>query len=221
VSTETTTTGTVFAPLSPKTNRGRRRSMTTWLVFGLIGLMMGVTWAAGVATSSATVDVAGAAAAASVFGEASTGGGTSAYDGLITADTALEIDLLGKWGVIAADTPIFDVDLSAEMGTYFSEIYLTNSPGGWSALQIEFRLVEKACADALPADWAAPAATAVMVIEDADAFASFTGLSGGDSACIGVQAIAKANDTAGTFMRAANGATPTAPEFAAILNRSS
>ena len=203
-----------------KEHRGRRRA-TAWIAFGLIGLMMGVTWAAGVTTSSATVDTENAAAAAAVFGEASTGGGTSAFDGLITADTVLEIDLLGNWGVIAADTPIFDVDLSGETGTFFAEVYLTNTPSGWSALQIEFRQVAKACADALPADWAAPAATSVMVVENADAFASFTGLSGGGSACIGIQAIARANDANGTFMRVANGATPTAPEFAAIINRSS
>jgi hypothetical protein len=220
VTTEKTHDGMAVEPYSPKTDRGRRRA-TTWFAFGLMGLMLGVTWAAGVTTSSATINTEGATAAATVFGTASTGAGTSAYDGLITADTGLQIDLVGHWGVIAADTPIFNVDLSGQTGTFFAEVYLTNAPSGWSVLQIEFRQVDKACADALPADWAAPAATSVMVLETVDAFASFTGLTGGSSACIGVQGIAKANDAKGTFMRIANGWTPTAPEFAAIINRSS
>ena len=123
--------------------------------------------------------------------------------------------------MIAADTPMFDVDLSAESGTFFTEIYLTNSPSGWSALQFEFRLVNKACADAVAADWASPAASSVMVVETVDAFASFTGMSSGGQACIGIQEIAKANESSGTFIRRANGSTPTAPEVAVVLNRSS
>ena len=210
--------GPVLEPLGRRRS-GRRRTMT-WMVFGLIGLMMGVTWAAGTAASSASVDLGNAEAAAAIFGSESSGGGTSAYDGLITADTALEIDFVGKWGAIAADTPMFDIDLSGETGTFFAEVYLTNEPSGWSALHIEFLLVEKACADATATDWDGATAS-VMVIEDVDAFAAFSGLSGGGSACIGVEAIAKANDQTGTFMRYANGATPTAPEFVALLNRSS
>lgn len=219
MSTERIAEGPGFESRTP--HRRPRRRLAAWLAFGLFGLMMGITWAAGVATSSATVDLAGATEAATLFGTASSGSGTSQYDGLITADTALEIDLVGKWGSIAADTPMFDIDLSGQTGTFYSEIYLTNTPSGWSVLQIEFLMVAKACADTTAADWAAPDATSVMVFETVDAFAAFDGLASGGSACIGVGATSKANDPNGSFMRYANGATPTAPDFAAILNRSS
>lgn len=204
----------------PARGRRSRRRIYTWIIFGLVGLMTGATWAAGVTSSTASVDTAGAAAAASIFGTSSGAAPSSSYTGLISENTALTIDLTGNWGRIDADTPVFDVDLSAVTGTYYFEVYLTNTPGGWAAFQIEFRSVAKACADAVAADWASPAASSVMIVENADAFASFDSLAGGTEHCIGVQAIARANDANGTFMRVANGSTPTAPAFAAVLNRS-
>jgi hypothetical protein len=192
-----------------------------WMIFGLVGLMMGITWAAGIATSNASIDTAGASQAAAIFGTASASGETSQYDGLVTADTALEIGLNGRWGTIAADTAMFDVDLSSKSGSYFVEVFLSDAPSGWSAFHLELLQVDKACADAGAADWASPAASSVMVMEDVDSFVSFDSLAGGSTYCLGVQATSKANDAGGTFIRLANGATPTAPGFGALLNRES
>ena len=203
-------------------NRKGRRRLLTWIAFGLFGLITGVIWAVGIATSSATVDVAGAAAAPQVFGTASGAAPASVYVGLVAEDTALTIDFIGSWGVVDADTAMFDVDLSAQSGTFFTEVYLTNNPTGWAALQLEFRQVNKACTDPTlaAADWASPDAASVMVIESEDAYAIFGSLAGGGNFCLGIQAISKANDQNGTFIRRPSGGSPVAPAFAAVLNRS-
>ena len=202
----------------------RRRRTLTWLAFGLVGLIMGVVWAVGIATSTAAVDTAGATAAAQVFGDAPPAAGTSQYAGLVSENTALTIGFSGTWGKVNADTGMFDVNLTAQSGTYFVAVYLNNNATGWSVLQLEFLQVNKTCAAALPADWAAPAATSVMVVETEDAWAVFPSLSSGAGAnyCIGIEAITpKANDTAGTYIRRPSpSSSPTAPTFVAMLNRS-
>ncbi len=202
----------------------RRRRVRTWLAFGLVGLIMGVVWAVGLATSTATVDTAGATPAAQIFGTAPGAAGTSQYAGLVTENSALTIGFSGSWGKIDSDTGMFDVDLTAETGTYFVAVYLNNNPTGWTVLQLEFRQVNKTCATAVAADWATPAATSVMVVESEDAWAVFPSLASGAGAsyCIGIQAITpKANDSAGTYIRRPSaGSSPTAPVFVAILNRS-
>ena len=65
---------------------------------------------------------------------------------------------------------MFDVDLTAEMGTYFEAVYLNNNTTGWSVLNMEFKQVNKTCATTGASDWAAPHATSVMVVETEDAW---------------------------------------------------
>ncbi len=201
--------------------RRRRRRARTWLAFGLMGLMMGVVWAVGIATSTAIVDVAGAAPAGQVFGTADPAAGVSQYAGLVIEDTPLTIGFQGSWGNIAVDTPMFDVDLTGLTGTYFVAVYLNNNATGWSVLQLEFLQVNKACADTLTGDWAAPDATSVMVIETEDAWAIFPSLASGFDYCFGLEDITpKANDEAGTYIRRPGSSSPVAPVFIALLNRS-
>jgi hypothetical protein len=201
--------------------RRRRRTMA-WALFGLIGLLMGVIWAVGFATSTAVIDGTIEENAAKVFGTPPGAAPTSEYDGLIAADTPLTIGFKGTWGKIPSDTPMFNVDLTGQSaGTFFTTVYLTNNPTGWSALQIEFRQVNLACSATTASDWASPDATSVMVVETEDAYATFNSLAPGGDYCIGVQATPKADDPNGTFMRRPSAATnPVAPEFAATLNRS-
>lgn len=205
------------------TRRRRRRRARSWLAFGLVGLMMGVVWAVGIATSTATVDTAGATAAAQVFATAPPAASASQYAGLVAENTAVTIGFAGTWGNIAADTGMFDVTLTAETGTYFMAVFLNNDATGWAALQLEFAQVNKTCAAAVAGDWLAPAATSVMVIETADAWAVFPSLASGAGAdyCIGIAAATpKANDTAGTYIRRPSpSADPTAPVFVAMLGR--
>jgi len=205
------------------TRRRRRSRARTWLAFGLVGLMMGAVWAVGIATSTATVDAAGATVAAQVFNTAPPVASASQYAGLVAESNAVVIDFAGTWGLIAADADMFDVTLTAETGTYFVAVFLNNDATGWAALQLEFAQVNKTCLAALPADWATPAATSVMVIETADAWAVFPALASGvgKDYCIGIAAATpKANDTAGTYIRRPSGsADPTPPVFIALLGR--
>ena len=204
------------------TRRLRRRRARTWLAFGLVGLMMGVVWAVGIATSTATVDAAGATVAAQVFNTAPPAASASQYATLVAESNAVTIDFAGTWGLIAADADMFDVTLSGEAaGTYFVAVFLNNDATGWAALQLEFAQVNKTCATTVPADWASPVATSVMVIETADAWAVFPSLAFGTDYCIGIAAATpKANDTAGTYIRRPSGsADPTPPVFVALLGR--
>lgn len=207
--------------VAAETRRLRRRRTRTWLAFGLVGMMMGAVWAVGIATSAVTLDIAGAEDPDQVFGTAPGTAGTSQYAGLVTEDTALEIKFKGTWGKIDADTPIFEVDLTAETGTFFLAIYLNNNPSGWAALQLEWLQMNSACASA---DFTSPDATSVMVIEDEDAWAVYEGLASGAGStyCIGIADTGgKANDSAGTYIkRPSKSSSPTAPEFVGILNRS-
>jgi len=208
--------------LQAGTRSRRRRRSLTWLAFGLVGLIMGAVWAVGLATSTSALG--STATATQVFGTEPPAAGTSQYAGLVTADTVLTIAFSGTWGDIAADTPMFDVNLTAETGTYFVAVYLNNNATGWSVLNLEFRQVNKTCATTGASDWASPAATSVMVVETEDAWAVFPSLASGAGAdyCIGIEAITpKANDTAGTYIRKPSpGSSPTAPVFVAMLNRS-
>ncbi|MEE9298383.1 MAG: hypothetical protein V3V29_05035 [Acidimicrobiia bacterium] len=223
---EVTTGGPTSSAMDAEagTRRRRRRRARTWLAFGLVGLIMGVVWAVGIATSTAVVDTAGAAPAAQVFGTADPAAGTSQYAGLVSENSALTIGFTGSWGRVDADTGMFDVNLTSLSGTYFVAVYLNNNATGWSVLQLEFRQVNKTCAAALAADWAAPAATSVMVVETEDSWAIFPSLTSGVGAnyCFGIQAITpKANDEAGTYIRRpGSGSSPTAPVFIGLLNRS-
>ena len=208
--------------LKAGTRSRRRRRSLTWLAFGLVGLIMGAVWAVGLATSTSALG--STATATQVFGTEPPAAGTSQYAGLVTANTALTIAFNGTWGKVDADTPMFDVDLTAETGTYFVAVYLNNNATGWSVLNLEFKQVDKTCAATVAADWVTPAATSVMVVETEDAWAVFPTLASGAGKdyCFGIQLITpKANDTAGTYIRKPSpGSSPTAPVFVAMLNRS-
>jgi len=199
------------------TRRLKRRRTRTWLVFGLVGLMMGAVWAVGIASSSGAIG--SSTAAAEVFGAAPGAEPTSGYAGLVTAETALTIGFSGSWGVVAADTGMFEVDLTLETaGTFFLGVFLDNNPTGWTALQLDFVQVNTACA---AVDFSTPIDNSVMVIETEDAWAEFPSLAFGNTYCIGIAAATpKANDSAGTYIRRPGGGSPTAPNFVAVLNRS-
>ena len=191
---------------------------------GAVFVMTAVMFVGFLGIAAATADTGGATAAAQVFATSPPAASGSQYAGLVSENTALTIGFSGTWGNVAADTGMFDVDLTAETGTYFVAVYLNNNATGWSVLQLEFLQVNKTCAAAGAADWDSPAATSVMVVETEDAWAVFPSLASGAGAdyCIGIQAITpKANDTDGTYIRRPSpGSTPTALIFVAMLGRS-
>jgi hypothetical protein len=205
--------------LKAGTRSRRRRRSLTWLAFGLVGLIMGAVWAVGLATSTSAIG--STATATQVFGTAPVAAGTSQYAGLVTVDTALTISFAGTWGKIDTDTAMFEVDLTAETGTYFVAVYLNNNATGWSALNLKFLQVDTVCSSA---DFSSPIASSVMVVETEDAWAVFPTLASGATKtyCFGIEAITpKANDETGTYIRKPSpGSSPTAPVFVALLNRS-
>ncbi len=101
--------------LKAGTRSRRRRRSLTWLAFGIVGLIMGAVWAVVLATSTSAIG--STATATQVFGTPPVAAGTSQYAGLVTVDTALTIAFAGTWGKIDADTPMFEVDLTAQTGT--------------------------------------------------------------------------------------------------------
>ncbi len=209
-------TSSAIRQVAKAQRRGWRRTLT-WVAFGLVGLMIGEIWAVGIASSTTTLNTSGGTVAPQVFGTPP----ALEYAGLVTARSPLTIGFQGKWGEIDDDTPMFNVDLSGQSGTFVTTVYLTNSPPGWSPLQLEFRQVNKACSDPTlsSSDWASPVASSVMVVESADADATFRSLAGGGQYCIGIEAIVPANDPTGSFIRRPLvSSTPAAPSFVAILS---
>ena len=204
--------------LKAGTRSRRRRRSLTWLAFGLVGLIMGAVWAVGLATSTSAIG--STATATQIFGTAPPAAGTSQYAGLVTAEAPpLTIAFAGTWGKIDADTPMFEVDLTGQTGTYFVAVYLNNNVTDWSVLNLKFLQVDTDCT---APDWTTPAATSVMVVETEDAWAVFPSLAAGATYCFGIEAITpKANDETGTYIRKPSpGSSPTAPVFVAMLNRS-
>jgi len=205
--------------LKAGTRSRRRRRSLTWLAFGLVGLIMGAVWAVGLATSTSALG--STATATQVFGTPPVAAGTSQYATLVTAKTSLTIAFAGTWGKIDTDTAMFEVNLTAQTGTYFVALYLDNNATGWSALNLKFLQVDTACSSA---DFSSPIASSVMVVETEDAWAVFPTLAsgGGKTYCFGIEAITpKANDETGTYIRKPSpGSSPTAPVFVALLNRS-
>lgn len=202
------------------------RRATSWSMFGIAGLALTATWASGVAggTSTAGTPTAGAGITATA-----PSAGASVYASKVTSVTALSIDYTGRWGVIAAATPMFKVDLAGFEGTFFVEVALGNMPVGFAALEVKFVKAVSGDGTCDAADVAAGISPSVLSADNADATALFTGIAvtaasdTDDTHCIGVPAATPfANDSSGTFIRRATTAsTPaTHPNFVAVLNRS-
>jgi hypothetical protein len=211
-----------------RTARRKRRRTFAWAIFGLVGVAIGAVWAAGLATSETQPGTE--TAAPNVVGSTNPFP-ASRFDGLVTTNSNLTIGFSGLWGVVAADTPMFNFDATTLAdGTYFATVYLNATPAGWEQIQIKFLIVPKSCTTAVAGDWTTAAGGtanqnySVVALDVADAKATFNNLAvagGDDQFCIGVQNIAKANDTAGTFLRRPSASvTPTMPSFIAAANQS-
>lgn len=224
------------------TSRPRRKRALLWGLFGLTGILMSTAWATGFASSDTQID--GTNAADDVFGEsAAQPHSPSPYQGLVTNPGNLAITFDGLWGVIEDPAAVFAVDLSGRDASeeFFVDIYLRNQPTGWSSAQLKW-VMDTGCdvadpdtagitaADAAAAtDQRGDGAPKVMNITSTDAHVAFADLAGGETYCFGVAAAVPASQDAtttgttfgGNFLtRPDVGATPTEPEFTAIVNRS-
>lgn len=220
---------------------GHSKRLTSFAAFGVAGVMLTATWAAGVASSPAANSTAGAGAAI-VAGAPASGTDRFASAVALGPDTALTVNFSGRWGLVpntaanpTVDYELFDIDLSNasfDTGTYFVEVGIlpTPLPAGFTAIQVEWFIDDVACAtsDFTPdVDYTGAAGTVdfvTMYADTVDNSVVFPSLTDdiGPNFCVGVKATgaAIANDTDGTFIRrAASGAwAGTMPTFVAIVN---
>lgn len=198
----------------------RRRRLTLWGAFALLGIMLGAVWAAGFA---------------SVDGQAGTTQGSdpvalepgtdssSTLAGAVTGSGTFDIDWKGRKGAVA-DQNLFEVDLSGKTGTYFLEVAQTEDldNAGWTTLQLGLRSVAKASGSCADSDMNSSGTDKALVVETTDASVTFNGLAGGSKYCVGLPD--GADDANGTFLRRKNASpsTPSAyPKLQAVLSQSS
>jgi hypothetical protein len=217
-------------------SRRHTRRTVLWALFGIIGLLLGAAWATGFGSSQSTTS-ANNATATRVFGQSAAEPQTlSPYAAAVTNPANVAVTFDGLWGVIAADTLVFKVDLTGQVGTYYTTIYLKNFSSGnpWASEQYKWLEFDCSSANPLAADYTTAYGVVasnnahepkLMNITGADAHVSFPTLAGGNKWCFGIQHSTGTNnhadDTSGTFLtRPDTSAAPGAPLFTAVVNRS-
>jgi hypothetical protein len=202
-----------------------RRRLAAWLAFGAVGLAPGAVWASGFgqATATNTSHIASPAIAKTTPVDA-----TDALGGTVSKVSDIAFDWQGRWGTIAADTTMFEVDLSAlPSGNTYSLALLvpkTTTLTGWESTQLEVQRVAVAAAGdcATTATYSHLGTNAqVLHFDDQDGGVYWAPAPGNAVYCIGVS-----NTTGdvplGTFLRASQDAAPTGfPEFIATVERAS
>lgn len=202
--------------------RSGRRRWAFWGIFGAIGIIMGAAYATGFASTNNTQSDANAGEATQLFG-APAAANPSQYANMVTATTPLALTFDGNYGTIAANTPLFTIDLTqhdpygnALTGTYYTDVVLTNwnalgLTGGtpaWDTLDLKFLAIE--CDAGFANVWAPPGAdgpanaSAQMHVDRVDAHVTFTGMAAGHKYCIGL-APASAQTEAAVLQAAGSG----------------
>jgi|tagenome__1003787_1003787.scaffolds.fasta_scaffold20628422_1 hypothetical protein len=200
------------------------------MAFGAVGLATGAVWATGFTQTTAVNGVTDPASAMTKGAPAPV---PSDLDTVVSklgvAPDAGKItfDWNGRWGSIPADKALVKVDLSAAKfsgKTYNLAFLLANTSDltEYASLQLKFDNISSALGDCTDADYtAAPAAPKVMNIDNKDAAVYWNGVAGGAVYCIGI-AQASGDDTAGTFIRAAQDLAPAHwPKFITTVDRAS
>jgi hypothetical protein len=207
---------------SPTSAPRSRRRLAAWLAFGAVGLATGAVWATGYASNTAAN---GATAGSPAITRTNAVTATSALAGTVTAVTPLAFNWQGRWGSTSADTVMFKVDLTgaAYTGkTYNVALLLTNTSvlTGWASLQLEIENVaEAASGTCTAADLDGTNDPKVLNFDDEDAGVYWNGLAGNAVYCLGLD-VSAGNDIAGTFLRSAQDAAPTAfPTFVTTVDR--
>lgn len=209
-----------------------RNRLIGWGAFLLLGALLGAVYATGFATTEGET-AAEAAAAANNNSPAAKQDSSELAGQLSTVTANLNYSWSGRWGNVASAV-MYEVDLSSfsESEKFFSEVVLTNTPEGFSDLQLQLRIAEAAGASCATSDLTGTASTndRVMIFDTADAQVTFsglagatTGLLGGSKYCIGiVEYSGSGKDTGGTFIRKAKAGAEfegAYPSFVATLNR--
>jgi hypothetical protein len=211
----------IDSPTSTPRSRPRRR-LAAWLAFGAIGLATGAVWATGFASftgANGTTAVSPAVTKSDAVAEPSLLANT------VTADAVpLAYNWVGRWGSIAADKLMFTVDLSTlpAGNDYNVAVLLTNTSllTGWASMQLELERVDIAASGTCdPTDFNGATNAQLLNFDDEDAGVYWNTLPGNAVYCIGLAA-SPGDDIAGTFLRSAQDANPTAfPTFVTTVDR--
>lgn len=217
------------ARLAQRRRRRQRRRLCALAAFLALGLSLGTIWASGFATTGGTTGIA----STSPFIYANPGNkqDTSGLNGLITSGGELSWSFQGQWGKVAS-LVMYTADLDTLSGNYYVGVYLTNTPTGFSDLQLQLRIANVgsggSCTTA--ALEATPSSNyRIFTFDAVDAQVTFsgmggltTGLAGGNTYCVGIiDYSGSGQDSAGTFIRKSNSGptfTGVYPTFIAALN---
>jgi hypothetical protein len=190
-------------------SRSRKR-LAAWLAFGAVGLATGAVWASGFGSSTGTD---GVVAISPAIVKSDPDVAASPLNGTVTPAAPLPIDWDGRWGSIAADSPMATVDLSnAKFAgkTYNIALLLANTSDltGWSSLQLKVeQKVVATTGDCTTPTFSGANSAKILNFDDQDAGVYWNTLAGGVIYCIGVDT-AHGDDAAGTFLRGADDLDP-------------
>jgi hypothetical protein len=221
--------------LEERRRRRARRRFAAWGAFLLLGLALGAVYATGFATTGGTT---GSTANASANTNTPAGNeDTNALNPLVSSGGDLSWSWAGRWGSVASKAMYTaDLDTLSASNNYYVGVYLTNSPSGFSDLQLQLRIADVGTGgtcNAAAIDGVSDTDDyRVMLFDSQDAEVTFSGMNGatsglpgGSTYCIGISNYANSGkDTGGTFIRkSATGGTfsGTYPTFIATLNRMS
>ena len=199
-----------------------RRRLAAWLAFGVVGLATGAVWASGFGSATAvngTTDVSPALVKTDPVAA------TNDLAGTVTKISDLTYDWEGRWATIAADTTMFEVDLTAlpAINDYNLALLVTNTTvlTGWASTQLEVERIDVAASgDCSAASYAHSGPNAQLLhFNDQDGGVYWTDLPGNAVYCIGVSNTS-GDVPLGTFLRGAQDAPPTGfPVFIATVDR--
>lgn len=215
--------------LAERRRQKSRRRAALWGAFLLLGLALGTIYATGFAETGGTN-------ATPTDPTANTNSPGDDED-----DSALDLgqpnanityNWAGRWGSVS-NAALYEADLTGITGDYFIGVYLTNQPGGFSDLQLQFRIADVGLGgtcDGTAIDNATDTDDhRVMIFDNNDAQITFSGMNGAPGGlpgntiyCVGVaNYTGNGKDTGGTFIRRSNpNAVPTpTPTFVGTLNR--
>jgi hypothetical protein len=220
--------------LAERRRQKSRRRAALWGAFLLVGLALGTIYATGFATTGGTDGTT--ATASPNTNDPGANQDTSALAGFLTSpDANITFNWSGRWGSVS-NAALYKADLDTESASnnYYIGAYLSNTPAGFSDLQLQFRIanvgVGGACTGAAINAVADTDDYRIMRFDNNDAQVTFsgmngvtTGLDGGSTYCVGVAGYANnGKDSGGTFIRKVNTGgsfSGTYPQFVGSLNQ--
>ncbi len=183
---------------------GFKRRATLWAVFGVVGVVMGAAFATGFAQTSNTSSDANKGDATQLVGTPSKAN-ASQFAGYVTAPTdALALTYDGNYGLIPADTVLFDINIPANdpyghayggSARFYSDVILSNwtelgmdptsGTAQWDTLEFQWK-IETCSGGTVADDFAAASSTPQMHVDRVDAHVTFSGLTAGTEYCVGL-----------------------------------